>query len=72
MIKIVYIRDDLYSRYFKKNNKIAHEKKFVYSIHWSSMLFNFVLYLTYLTFLDSGVTDESFVDETRVWRKYKI
>ena len=35
------------------------------------MLFNFVLYLAFLTFLDSGVTDESFVDETRVWRKQK-
>ena len=36
------------------------------------MLFNFVPYLAFLTFLDSSVTDESFVDETRVWRKYKI
>ena len=28
------------------------------------MLFNFVLYFAFLTFLDSSVTDESFVDET--------
>ena len=35
-------------------------------------LLNFVLYLAFLTFLDSSVTDESFVDETRVWRIYKI
>ena len=26
----------------------------------------------FLTFLDSSVTDESFVDETHVWRIYKI
>ena len=31
---------------------------------WSSRHFNFVL--------DSSVTDESFVDKTCVWRKYKI
>ena len=36
------------------------------------MLFNLVLYLVFLTFFDSSVTDELFVDETRVWRKYKI
>ena len=30
------------------------------------MLFNFVLHLGLLTFLDSSVADESFVDETRV------
>ena len=37
------------------------------------MLFNFVLYLALLNFfLESSVTDESFVDETRVWRIYKI
>ena len=36
------------------------------------MLFNFVLYLAFLTFFNSSVTDESFVDETRVWRKYEI
>ena len=30
------------------------------------MLFNFVLCLAFLTFLDSSVTHESFVDETRV------
>ena len=28
--------------------------------------------MAFLAFLDSSVTDESFVDETRVWRKYKI
>ena len=39
---------------------------------WSRMLFNIVLYLAILTFFYSSVTDESFVDETRIWRKYKI
>ena len=36
------------------------------------MLSNSVLYMAFLKCLDSSVTDESFVDETRVWRKYKI
>ena len=36
------------------------------------MLFNFVLYLTFLTFFYSRATDGSFVDKTHVWRKYKI
>ena len=36
---------------------------------WSSMLFNCVLLLSCFY---SSVTDESFVDETRVLRKYKI
>ena len=36
------------------------------------MLFNFVLYLTFLTFFDLSVTGKSFVDETRVRRKYKL
>ena len=35
------------------------------------MIFNFVLYFASLTFY-SSVTDESFVDETRVMHKYKI
>ena len=39
---------------------------------WSSMLFNFVPYLAFLTIFDSSVTNESFVDETRVWRKYEV
>ena len=29
-------------------------------------------FLAFFTFFYSSVTDESFVDETRVWRKYKI
>ena len=37
-----------------------------------SMLFNSVLYLVFLTFFYSRVIDESFVDEARVWRNYKI
>ena len=36
------------------------------------MLFNFVLYFAFLTFLNSSVTDEYFVDDMPVWRKYKI
>ena len=44
----------------------------VYLNCWSSMIFNFVLYLSFLTFFDSSVNDEYFVDETRVWSKYKI
>ena len=35
---------------------------------WFSMLFNFVLYLAFFTSLDSSVTNESYVNETRVWR----
>ena len=39
---------------------------------WSLMLFNFVLYLAFLTCFDLSCNDESFEDETRVWRKYVI
>ena len=39
---------------------------------WSSMRINFVLYLAFLNIIYSSVTDKSFVDETRVSRKYKI
>ena len=36
------------------------------------MLLNFLFYLAVLTFFYSSVTSESYVDKTRVWRKYKI
>ena len=36
------------------------------------MLFNFVLYMAFLTIIDTSVIDESFIDEMRVWRKYEI
>ena len=37
----------------------------------SSELLNFVLYLAF-NCIDSSVTDDPFVEEPRVWRKYKI
>ena len=35
------------------------------------MLFNFVFCFAFFHFLDLSITDESFVEESRVWRKYK-
>ena len=76
--KIKHIRKELkdLSRRYKRRNKIEID---YLSCIWhfflkfcSLMLFNFLLYLTFLTSLDSSVNNESFVDKTRVWRKYKI
>ena len=36
------------------------------------MLLNLGIYFAFWIFFYSSVTDESFVDETRVWCKYKI
>ena len=41
----------------------------LFDIFGYTMLFNFVTCLDFFNGLDYSVTDESYIDETRVWRK---
>ena len=61
---MIEITDVLLYRQYKEELKIKAGHFWNFG---SSMLFNFVLVWLY-TYLDLSVTDESYVDETRVWR----